>query len=73
MVVGRVADSSEIKQLLEDLEFYRHDFMKRPGQASKLLSVGEKKPDTTLLPVDLASFTMVANTILNLDEAMTQD
>ena len=47
--------------------------MKRPGQASKLLSVGEKKPDATLLPVDLASFTMVANTILNLDEAMTQD
>ena len=73
MVIGRVADSSEIKQLLEDLEFYRQDFMKRPGQASKLLAVGEKKPDATLLPVDLASFTMVANTILNLDEAMTQD
>lgn len=73
MVIGRVADSSEIKQLLEDLEFYRQDFMKRPGQASKLLAVGEKKSDATLLPVDLASFTMVANTILNLDEAMTQD
>ncbi|MED5584986.1 MAG: PSD1 and planctomycete cytochrome C domain-containing protein [Verrucomicrobiota bacterium] len=73
MVISRRPDRVEMKQLLEDLEFYRQDFSKRPGQAAQLLAVGEKKADANLLPVELASFTMVANTILNLDEAMTQD
>ena len=53
--------------------FIRRDFSKRPQAAGQLLAVGEKKADAKLLPVELASYTMVANTILNLDEAMTQD
>ena len=73
MVTSRVPVSGELDQLLLDLEFYRQDFSKRPQAAGKLLTVGEKKADAELLPVELASYTMVANTILNLDEAMTQD
>ena len=73
MVTSRIPDSGELEQLLLDLEFYRGDFSERPQAAGKLLAVGEKKADAKLLPEELASYTMVANTILNLDEAMTQD
>jgi hypothetical protein len=73
MVISRAPDQGEMRQLREDLEFYRQDFSKRPAEARQLLAVGEKKADVNLLPVELASFTMVANTILNLDEAMTQN
>ena len=73
MVTSRVPGSGEVDQLLADLEFYQRDFSKRPQAAGELLAVGEKKADAKLSPVELASFTLVANTILNLDEAMTQD
>ena len=73
MVTSRVPVAGELEQLLLDLEFYQQDFNKRPQAAGQLLRVGEKKADANLLPVELASYTMVANTILNLDEAMTQD
>lgn len=73
MVTSRVPRSGEVDQLLADLEFYQRDFSKRPQAAGQLLAVGEKKADAELSPVELASHTLVANTILNLDEAMTQN
>jgi len=73
MVTSRVPRSGEVDQLLADLVFYQRDFSKRPQAAGQLLAVGEKKADAELSPVELASHTLVANTILNLDEAMTQN
>ena len=73
MVTSRVPGSGELDRLLADLEFYQRDFSKRPQAARQLLAVGEKKADVRLSPVEVASYTLVANTILNLDEAMTQD
>ena len=40
--------------------------------ATKLLSVGESPRDDKLDPIDLAAWTTVASTILNLDETITK-
>ena len=39
----------------------------------KLITIGESKPDTHFDPADLAAWTMVASTILNMDEAVTKN
>jgi hypothetical protein len=42
------------------------------GEATKLLTVGETKADTTLEPAQLAAWTMLVNTLLNLDEVLNK-
>ncbi len=73
MVTSREPSPDELKRLLADLRFYLADFRKRPEAAKQLLAVGEKKADPKLPVVPLASYALVANTILNLDEAIVQD
>ncbi|MBV8807546.1 MAG: DUF1553 domain-containing protein, partial [Acidobacteriaceae bacterium] len=41
--------------------------------AEKLLAVGESKPDASIRPSDLAAWTLVASTILNMDETITKN
>jgi hypothetical protein len=48
-------------------------FRNDPPAATRLLAVGESRPDTALDPLDLAAWTTVASTILNLDEAITKE
>ena len=43
-----------------------------PKAAQELVDVGEKKRNTSIPPVELAAWTMVASEILNLDETMTK-
>ena len=73
MVTSREPSPDELKRLMGDFRFYLADFKKRPAAAKQLLSVGEKKADPKLPVFQLASYALVANTILNLDEAITQD
>jgi hypothetical protein len=41
--------------------------------AQKLIAIGESKPDPRVEPADLAAWTMVASTILNMDETVTKN
>jgi len=59
--------------LMADYVFYLKGFRKDPETAKKLLAVGEKPRDPKLAVVQLAAYTLVANTILNLDEAIMQN
>jgi hypothetical protein len=43
-----------------------------PGDAAKLLAVGESKADPKLPPAELAALTMVANQLLSLDETLNK-
>ena len=43
-----------------------------PGDAAKLLAVGESKADPNLPPAELAALTMVANQLLSLDETLNK-
>ena len=47
-------------------------FNRDPQAALKLLGVGESARDQKLRPAELAAWTMVASTILNLDETITR-
>ena len=67
-VKGREADL-----LVADYIFYLNDFRANPKAAEKLLAVGEKPRNPKLPAVKLAAYALVANTILNLDEAIMQN
>ena len=43
-----------------------------PVGAKKLIAVGESKADERLAPAELAAWTMLANTVLNLDEVLNK-
>jgi hypothetical protein len=50
------------------LEFYQS----HPEEATQLLSFGESKPDPAIDPSTLAAWTMLANTMMNLDEVLNK-
>jgi len=69
-VLTRRPTHQETQRLLEDLHYYLKDFQKRPQEASQLLKIGEKPANKQLPPEELAAYTLIANTLLNLDEAI---
>ena len=73
LATARDPDAKELQVLRElertDLAEYRHD----KDAARKLVSVGENKADGKFDTADLAAWTTVASTILNLDETITRE
>jgi hypothetical protein len=72
LVTAREPAESEqavLRQLLYDCRNdYQHD-----GQAARaLIGIGESPPDATIDPAELAAWTMVASSLLNLDETVTK-
>ena len=63
----------ELAVLMGDLESYQADFRKNPDSSKRLLAIGDKPNDPALDKTELAAFTLIANTILNLDEAITEN
>jgi hypothetical protein len=51
----------------------RADFENDPASAKALLTIGEAKTGPQWSPVELAAFTSVASTMLNLDEVITKE
>ena len=47
-------------------------FQSDPGRAQEYLRVGESRRDESLDPIEHAAWTVLANTILNLDEVLTR-
>jgi mono/diheme cytochrome c family protein len=72
LVLGRLPKPAEIQVLKNLHETQLAAYRKDPAQSDKLLNVGESKADLTLDRPDLAAWSMVASTILNLDEAITK-
>ena len=72
LVMARSPQSAELNVLLkfhgQQLERYRSD----DAAALKLLAIGESKRNEKLDAAELAAWTMVASTILNLDETVTK-
>lgn len=71
-LTSREPDETELQELMvlfeEELQNYRAD----PSAAQALLSLGEAPVDQALPAPDLAALSLVANVILNLDEAKMQ-
>ena len=72
LATARTPDQQERAVLLSSLREFRSTYRQDQANASKLLSVGETKPDSRLGPGELAAWTTVAGMILNLDETITK-
>ncbi len=71
LATGRAPAGDEIRVLAQLLETQVSEFQRDPDAAAKLLNVGEFK--ATENSVELAAWTTVASTILNLDESVTKN
>jgi hypothetical protein len=71
-VLCREASDDEVALLKGFLERQRERFSKAPAAARELLAVGNARHDARLDPCELAAWTVVAQTVLNLDEAVTK-
>ena len=65
------AEESDLLKELYGKQFAK--FSKNPQEASNLLGVGESESSEHFDDVELASWSMVASVILNLDEVITKN
>ena len=73
LVLGRPPAEDELAVLHRAYDRYLSTYQKDPNDALRLLSNGESTRDETLPADEHAAFTMVAKTILNLDETITRE
>ena len=73
LLLGRKPSSQEIQVLAAAVERSIKDFTKDAEAAKQLLSFGEAKTDDKLSPAELAAYTTVASTLINLDETITKE
>ncbi|MFN0128528.1 MAG: PSD1 and planctomycete cytochrome C domain-containing protein [Verrucomicrobiales bacterium] len=71
LVLGRKPDSPELEVLVNAAARHREKYAHEKEEALKLLSNGESARDESLPPHEHAALTVVALTILNLDQAIT--
>jgi hypothetical protein len=73
LVLSRHADEREQAVLLPLLDRTRRKFDADPQAAASLLEVGEAPRLATLDPAELAAWSVVAQSVLNLDETLTKE
>jgi hypothetical protein len=72
LAAGRRPEAAEVADLASALVSMRDHFRANAEAARSLISVGETKPAGELDPAELAAWTMIGNTLLNLDEVITR-
>ncbi len=73
LALTRPPTPDELQVLNAAFERYRADFRSNPEEAAKLLGNGESERNADLDPSSHAAWTMVALSILNLDETINRD
>ena len=73
LATGREPRRAELSVLVSGWRRMEETFRADRSDAESLLTVGETKADPTLDPVELAAYTTVASTLLNLDETITKE
>jgi hypothetical protein len=71
-VVSRDFNASEIKIIKASLHDFEEYYQAKPNDAKGLLTSGESKVDPSINVSQLAAWTMVANELMNLDEALNK-
>ena len=71
--VGRRATAAEIRVLRELLVRQQARYRRDKQAAGALVRVGDSKPDPSLDQAELAAWTIVSSTVLNLDETITKE
>ncbi|MBK8035870.1 MAG: PSD1 domain-containing protein [Verrucomicrobiaceae bacterium] len=73
LLLGRKPSQQELQVLTAAVERSIKDFTKEAEAAKQLLTFGEAKTDDKLSPAELAAYTTVASTLINLDETITKE
>jgi hypothetical protein len=73
LALTRRPQASEVAVLRQALERYRSIYANDPDAAARLVRFGESPRDEQLDLADHAALTMVAQTILNLDETIMRE
>jgi hypothetical protein len=73
LVLARRPEPEEVALLRDQWNQHQARFARDSASAEALVRVGESKPRPGLAMTDLAAFTLVANTLLNLDETVTRN
>ncbi len=73
LVTDREPSAKELDILCKLYEKEHARYADHKAAAEKLITIGESKPDSRFEPAELASWTMVASTILNMDETVTKN
>ncbi|MCS7047539.1 MAG: DUF1553 domain-containing protein, partial [Gemmataceae bacterium] len=71
-VLARPFRPEERRIVQASLDSLTKHYQAHPDEAAKLIRVGESRADATLSPPLLAAWTIVANQVLNLDEALNK-
>jgi hypothetical protein len=72
-VLARGPEAAEAEVLAGSLAAHRARYAADTAAAGRLIAHGESKPPTRLSPDELAAWTLLANTVLNLDETVTRN
>lgn len=72
LAMARAPKSAEADELLKLYRTQLASYQQNPAEASHLLQVGESPANASLNQAELAAWTIVATTILNLDETITK-
>ena len=67
-VIGRPADDADITELSEAVTNFRKHFSQSPKVAKSLASTGESEVDKEIDTKELATWTMIANILMNRDD-----
>jgi hypothetical protein len=73
VVTSRQPTDAELGIAIQALDVHQKRYRADPDAAKLLIAYGESKPDEKLDAGELASYTMLANLILNLDESVTKN
>jgi len=72
-VLSRRPSAAESRILLDGLQRHRASYTLQPELAAQWIRTGEMTPPSSVNPVELAAWTVVCSTVLNLDEALTKE
>jgi mono/diheme cytochrome c family protein len=72
LATSRPPDAKELAELTGALKDLRAEYAAKPTEAARLIAIGETKPDERIPPAELAAWTMLASTVLNLDEVLNK-
>jgi hypothetical protein len=73
LVVAREPTPGELALLMQSLKRHQARSAAAPEDAARLLAIGQSRPDPRLSVGELAAYTAVCSTLLNLDEAVTKE
>jgi hypothetical protein len=72
LATARRPDAKELAELTAALMDLRAEYAAKPADAARLIAIGETKPDARISSTELAAWTMLASTVLNLDEVVNK-